>query len=323
MKKILFILLLLTSAFSLAACQYEKNMIVIGEGDWQSNQFYNQVAKFIVEEGYGTEVDIKLVDTPLLVQTLTDGSVDVNIETWAGNIPTYIDDIEKGNYLEVGVNFSDNYQAIYIPRYLAEEYNIEYITDLADHKELFPDPEKTNWNAEHHKAVIFGGPSGWEATNFLVAKFANEEAYPELVANFDFRPLESSALLDATLMEAYRKEEPWVGYGWEPTTIMSLLDMVLLKDQKEFNLEEGTGNLPTSDVTVAVSSQFAEKYPELKEFFSKYHTSAQIASDALAYMADNDLSAQETAVWWLKGNVEIWGTWVPENVKDKVLSALA
>lgn len=322
MKKILFMLLVLISTVGLSACQYDENKIVLGEGDWQSYQFYNQVVKFIVEEGYDVEVDIKLVDTPLLIQTLTDGSVDANVELWAGNVPTYDDDIESGKYIEAGVNFNDNYQGIYIPKYLADEYDIEYITDLADHKELFADPEVTNWDADSDKGVIYGGPSGWAATSFFIAKFANSEVYPELVENFEFRPLESSALLDTTLTSAYNDEEPWAGYNWEPTTIMGLFDMVLLKDDEPFDAEAGTGNLPTNDVTVNISNQFNESYPELTVFFSNFSTSSQVASDALAYMSENELSAEETAKWWLENYVDMWSTWVSVDAKNKILEKL-
>ena len=322
MKKLLLIFTVLLAGLSLAACQYESNTIVIGEGDWQSNQFYNQVAKIIIEEGYGVEVEVMQVDTPLLIASLTDGSIDLNLETWSDNMPTYEADIENGNYQELGLNFNDNYQGIYIPTYLADQYDIEYITDLVDHKALFPDPEVTNWDPATDKAVVYGGPSGWQVTTFLVNKFSNEEVYPELVEHFEFRPLESTALLDATLTDAYNSEEPWAGYNWEPTTIMGLFDMTLLKDQADYDKDSGAGMVPTNDVTVVASNNFVETYPEIVEFLENYRTSAQVASDALAYMAENELSAADTAAWWLENNKDMWTTWVPEDVVSKVEDSL-
>ena len=322
MKKILFMLLIIVSSISLAACQYESDTIVLGEGDWQSNEFYNQVVKFLLEEGYDRDVDIKQMEQSLLTQTLSDGTVDANVETWSGNILTYTKDIADVNYREVGVNFDDNYQGIYIPKYLAEAYNITSITDLIEHKALFPDPEVVNWNENSDKAVIFGGPSGWGATNFLTAKFENEEVYPGLVEHFDFRSLESTSLLNTTLTDAYQNNKAWAGYNWEPTMIMGLYDMVLLEDNEPFNLEAGTGNLPTSPVTVTVSNDFYEAEPELTQFFSKFSTSSKVASDALAYMSEQELSAAETAQWWIKNNVETWGSWVSVEAKDKVLEKL-
>jgi glycine betaine/proline transport system substrate-binding protein len=322
MKKIIVTLMLVIAAVTLGACQYESETIVIGEGDWQSNQFYNQVAKYIMEEGYGYEVDVKLVDTPLLIQSLTDGSIHVNVETWSDNMPTYADDIAAGNYVEVGVNFSDNYQGIYVPKYLSDEHGITEINDLVDNKALFPDPEITNWDPDVHKAVVYGGPSGWNVTTFFATKFENEELYPGLAEHFEFRPLESSALLDASLMDAYESEEGWAGYNWEPTTIMGLLDMVRLEDTIPYDADTGAGNMPTNNVTVVVTGDFEDDYPELADFLSKYNTSAAVASAALAYMAENDMSAAETAEWWLKENVTMWETWVTDDAKADILAAL-
>jgi ABC-type proline/glycine betaine transport system substrate-binding protein len=322
MKKLLLIFTVLLVGVSLAACQYESNTIVIGEGDWQSNQFYNQVAKIIIEEGYGVEVEVMQVDTPLLIASLTDGSIDLNLETWSDNMPTYENDIETGNYQELGLNFNDNFQGIYIPTYLADQYDIEYITDLVDHKALFPDPEVTNWDPATDKAVVYGGPSGWQVTAFLVNKFTNDEVYPELVEHFDFRPLESTALLDATLTDAYNSEEPWAGYNWEPTTIMGLFDMTLLKDQADYDKDTGAGMVPTNDVTVVASNNFVETHPEIAEFLENFRTSAQVASDALAYMAENELSAADTAAWWLANNKDMWTAWVPEDIVTKVEASL-
>ncbi len=322
MKKIFLIVFVLITAISIGACQYESDTIVLGEGDWQSNQFYNQVAKFIMEEGYGYEVDVIQVDTPLLIQSLADGSIHINVETWSDNMPTYAADIEAGNYVEVGVNFSDNYQGIYVPKYLSDQYGITTINDLVDNKALFPDPEVTSWDPEFHKGVVYGGPSGWNVTTFFSTKFENEELYPGLVEHFDFRPLESTALLDASLMDAYDNEEGWAGYNWEPTTIMGLLDMVRLEDDVPYDALTGAGNMPTNNVTIVVTESFVDDYPELVDFLANYNTSAAVASAALAYMAENDMSAAETAEWWLKENVTYWESWVTEDAKADILAAL-
>ena len=39
----------------------------------------------------------------------------------------------------------------------------------------------------------------------------------------------SSAALAATLVGAYKKGEPWVGYYWAPTPILGKYDMVRLE----------------------------------------------------------------------------------------------
>ena len=308
--------------FLLMGCSYQVNIITIGEGDWQSNQFYNQVAKIILEEGYDKEVDIKLLDTPLLIESLKNGSVDLNFETWSLNIPTYDEDVRQGLYTVLGVNFSDNVQGIYVPEYVSEAYGIKTLFDLIDHKELFPDPEITNWNPSQHKAIIFGGPNGWDSTSFYTRKFENHDVYGDLINHFEFRPLESTTLLDTMIIQAFEDETPWVGFNWEPTAIMGRYDMVLLEDDVEFNSSTGTGMLPSGDVTVVSKHGFENDHPDVIDFLKNYQTTSDDASSALAYMFEHSVSAEAAAKWWMTENEEVWKEWVEEDTHQKVMAYL-
>lgn len=319
MKKIFIIFNILISIILLVGCQYKSDIIVIGEGDWQSNQFYNQVAKIILEHGYDKEVELKLLDTPLLIESLKNGSVDLNFETWSNNVPTYQSDIEAGLYQVLGVNFNDNVQGIYVPRYISDVYQIKTLFDLIEHKNLFPDPEITNWNEKQHKGVIYGGPNGWDSTSFYTRKFQNHDVYGSLIEHFEFRPLESTTLLDTMIIQAFEDETPWVGFNWEPTAIMGRFEMVLLEDDYTFNSETGTGMLPSGDVTVVSKREFENEHPDVIDFLKKYQTSSDDTSSALAYMFEYSLSAEATAKWWMLENESTWSSWVDENTYQKVM----
>ncbi len=323
-RRITLPILAITIVFTLAACGGDE--INLAEGDWESNEFHNQVAKLIIEEGYGHSVNITQADTPVITQSMITGDLDVNLEMWSGNIPSYEDDLAEGRYEEVSVNFDDNYQGLYIPEYLLDDYpDLTTIQALVDHKELFPDPEVNNWDPEEDKGVIYGGPSGWAATAFLQNKFENEEDYPELVEHFEFRPLESTATLNSTLMSAYQDEEPWVGYNWEPTWILGQLDLYLLEDEIEFESaddERGRGNLPPQDVTVIITAGFRDRFPDVTDFLSHYETSSAITSEALAYMRDNDATPREAAIYFLTEYEDLWTEWVPEDVENNVKAAI-
>ena len=324
-RRITFPFLAITLVFTLAACSGEDE-IMLAEGNWSSNEFHNQVAKLIIEEGYGETVGITQADTPVITQSMITGDLDVNLEMWSGNVPSYEEDLEAGHYEEIAVNFDDNYQGLYIPSYLQEEYpELTHIQDLPDYKHLFPDTQVTNWDAEEDKGVIYGGPSGWAATAFLQNKFENSEDYPDLVEHFDFRPLESTATLNSTLVSAYDNEEPWVGYNWEPTWILGQLDMVLLQDEIPFESasdERGRGNLPPQDVTVIITDGFRDRFPDVTEFLSNYETSSTITSEALAYMQENDAEPRDAAVYFLNEYQDLWTEWVPEDVASDVLAAI-
>ncbi|MFW5894978.1 MAG: glycine betaine ABC transporter substrate-binding protein [Bacillota bacterium] len=327
-KRTMLVIMTILATATLVACGNGdgNEEIVLAEGDWESIEVHNQIAKLILEEGYGEKVDITSADTPVITQSMISGDMDVNLEMWSGNIPTYEEDLEDGHYEEVSVNFDDNYQGLYIPKYLQEENpGLTSIQDLPDYKELFPDNEVNNWDPEEDKGVIHGGPSGWAATAFLEHKFENEDDYPELVDAFDFRPLESTATLNSTLVTAYEEEEPWVGYNWEPTWILGQYEMVLLEDEIPFESaddEEGKGNLPPQDVTVIITSGFKDQFPDVTEFLSHYETSSAITSDALAYMRDNEVEPVDAAKYFLEEYEDLWTEWVPEDVADNVKAAI-
>lgn len=314
-RRILTTIFVLLTTILLTSCTYDTGKIVIGEGAWESNEFYNYLAKVIIEEGYEKEVEITNVDTPILVESLKLGDIHVNVETWSENMPTYNSDIENGYYEEIATNFNDNEQGVFIPTYLHEEYNIETIQDLVDYKDLF--------DQEDGKAIVYGGTSGWEVTEFLQKKFSNEELYPDLVENFVFKPIDNTAALNATLIRKYEEEKPWVGYNWKPTAVMGRLDMYLLKDEiEEYDTKTGAGNIPTNKVTVVVTKDFEKNHPDVYKFLTNFETESQVASDALAYMEENDMDALEVAKWWLIENVDIWEQWVDESVKEKVLDEI-
>lgn len=311
MKKILTIIGILVLGFAFTGCEQE-DVIVIGEGNWDSNAFHDQVVKIIIEEGYGVTVDVVPADTAIMVAGLKSQDVNLSMEIWSQNVETYPTDIADGEYVEVATNFNDNKQGLYIPAYLQEEYpELQTVEDLKDYAHLFPDPEGGD------QSIIYGGPEGWGATIFLHKKM---EAY-ELDTLYKFKTIDSTDTLNATLASAYAKEEPWVGYNWEPTWVIGLYDMVLL-DDSEYNADDyanGIGAFSTVDVNICVDNEFEEKYPLVFEFLENYQTSSLITSQALAYMQENSVEADETAVWFLQENEDLWKEWVTEEAYQNII----
>ncbi len=323
LKKFFLLTMVLIVGFAAAACQYESNTIVIAEGDWDSNRFYNDVVKFILEEGYGEEVEITEIGTEGMNLGMRDGSIDLNVETWSENMTSYQEDIEAGYYTELGINFDDNYQGLYIPQFIKDANpGLVSVDDLVDYKALFPDPEITNWDPDTDKAVVYGGPSSWAITKFFIEKFENSDVYPELVANFEFRPLESTATLNTTIVSAFDNQEAWVGYYWEPTDIMGLYDMYLLEDNHDYVPETGVGFVPTNNVTIIATAGFEDEYPEATAFLSKMSTSSAVVNAVLAYMVENDLDTEAAAIWWLDNNEDMWSAWVTDDAQTKIRAAL-
>lgn len=318
-KKLIMIIMSVLLIISLTACATKEKKIVIGEGDWDSNTFHDQIVKIIIEEGYGVEVDIVTADTSVMVSGLKTKDIDAVLELWSDNVLTYKDDIANKEYVELAVNYDDNMQGLYVPTYLIEGEDalapdLKSVKDLNKYADLFPDPE------EPGKGIIYGGPEGWSATLMLHNKM---EVYG-LSDNFNFKTIDSNATLSATLAGAYEKGEPWVGYNWEPTWIMGLYDMTLLTDSSYSveDFEKGIGSFPAVSVTVCVNNEFQEKYPELTKFLSHYTTSSELTSQGLAYMQTEGVEADVAARWFLKENEELWKNMVSEEAYNKVKKAI-
>lgn len=318
-RKITLVLMSALLILSLGACANEPDKIVIGEGDWDSNAFHDQVAKVIIEEGYGVETNIIIADTAVMIAGFKNKSIDLVLELWADNVPTYADDIANGSYVKLSTNFDDNYQGLYVPAYLVEGDdallpNLKSVQDLPDYVEYFPNPENPN------EGIIYGGPEGWAATEFLHNKMS---AYG-LDEHYNFKTIDSGATLNATLASAYAKGEPWLGYSWEPTWVMGLFDMVLLEDTP-YSADDfaiGHGAFPSVDVQVASTPEFVNDYPEITEFLRQYTTSSDITSEGLAYMQENEVEADVAAKWFLKEKQDIWSNWVSEEAYEKILASL-
>lgn len=314
MKKFLAIFIAFFIGITLSGCE-QADVITIGEGNWDSNAFHDQVAKIIIEEGYGIDVSIVPADTSIMISGLKSDDVNLSMELWSENVETYTDDIKNGEYVEITTNFDDNAQGLYIPKYLQDEYpDLVSVKDLLKYPELFPNPEGGDLG------IIYGGPEGWGATAHLHSKMV-EYGLDEA---FTFKTIDSSATLNATLVSAYKQEEPWVGYNWEPTWTLGVYEMVLLEDS-EYSAEDfanGIGSFSSVNVNIVVNNDFETKYPEVFTFLGNYNTTSAITSEALAYMQENEVEADEAAKWFLLENTDLWESWVTADAYSKIIDAI-
>ncbi len=313
-KKLTLIAVAILAVVTMSACE-EADEIVFGQGDWDSNAFHDEVARFIIENGFGISTRSITSDTAVTIQALRSGDIDVSMEIWSDNIPSYQDDLAAGEYNFLSVNFDDNAQGLYIPRFVYEANpGLRSVQDLPDYVHLFPHPEIDDMG------IIYGGPEGWAATAFLQLKM---EEYG-LDEYFEFRTIDSNAILSATISDAFRNEEPWVGYNWEPTWVMGIYDLVLLEDS-EFSTEDfeiGVGAFPSVSVDVVVTPDFEDRFPEVYAFLSQYETSSDLTSEALGYMIDNEVEADAAALWFLDNHRDMWTAWLSDDVAQLVLDAL-
>lgn len=285
--------------------------IIFADVGWDSIKLNNALAGLVAEKAYGYTWKEIPGSTPIIHEALLKGEVDVAMEEWSNNIASYSKDLEDGRFTELGVNFDDNHQGFYIPRYVADANpGLKNVRDLADYPSLFPDTE------EEGKAIIYGGIPGWAITNIMEKKV---EAYG-LTPTYNYVVPGSNASLDSTITRALDRKENIVTYYWEPTWLMGKYDFVLLEDSPfdELTFKDGIGSCPSVKVTIACSNAFLKENAEFCTFLSRYHLSSSLISDALAFMEANDATHGEGARWLLETHPELLDEWLPEEKAEKM-----
>ncbi len=316
-----------------------KDTIVLADGDWDSINLHNQIAKFIIENGYGYPVELSSGKKDLLAIALAKNDIDIYMEYWASDywisnyrISEYISKLytksmQSGNMLEVSVNFYDeSREGLYVPTYMikgdpargipALTPNLKTVFDLPQYAGLFPDPRHPE------KGLITGAVKGWTAEQKLLEKKLKGYGAEN---SFNLLEFDSNQAMENTIIEALEAGKPWVGYGWSPTYITGKYDLTLLEEPPyNENTWKNTGlcDLPSIKVAVIVNKNLKKTAPDLVDFLRHYKTSVDITNQALVDMRDHHLTAEEEAKKFLRENPTLWTSWVPAEVAGKVKAAL-
>ncbi len=328
--------LLAGSAFAAADCEGLDRPVVLAGLDWDSNSFHNGVAGFILENGYGCEIEAIPGSTIPLMNGMIRGDIDITMEMWIPNVREAWEKAEAdGDVAEVGVSYPDAKQAWYVPKYLvegdgAEAPDLKAVSDLPKYASLFSDPEDPD------KGRFYNCILGWGCEVMNTKKLI---AYDLLESFTNFRPGTGGAL-SAAIESAILRKRPIVFYYWSPTWVMGKIgDEVVQLEEPPFDeaaweqlsamaqedVKPGTPatQWPLTKVSIAVNTEFQKEAPQIIEFLGKYGFVAATVSKALAYMQDNSASADDAAIDWLQNNEETWSAWVPQDVADRVKTALA
>lgn len=133
------------------AAQADCGDVTITEMNWASSAVVTAVASFLLEQGYGCNVQKVPSSTVTAITSMTEtGEPDILTEVWANGTPAYPGLLEEGKLIELTDVLSDGgFEAWWIPVYLAES-----------------NPELTTLEGIMANPAAVGGkfhdcPSGW------------------------------------------------------------------------------------------------------------------------------------------------------------------
>lgn len=302
----------------------KKTAITFADVGWDSILFHNAVAGTVAEAVFGYEWSEVSGSTPITHEAVKKGEIDVHMEVWSDNLPDYAGDIENGALKELSVNFDDNIQGFYVPRYVIEgdaqrgieaaAPELKTVADLKDYAHLFEDPEDPS------KGIIYGGIAGWEVTEIMHKKYLHYG----LDENYNYLEPGTDAATNAVLVSAYDKGEPIVAYYWSPTWLLGKYDFVLLEDEPydESAYFEGKCACPSVRVTICVSNDFYAADPEFCKFLSSYKTSSALTNEGLAYIEETGASHKDAAKWFLKEHRDMVESWLTTQQAETLYAAI-
>ena len=315
-----------------------KREIVFGGLNWDSALVQNGVARYVVEHGYGHETSQIEGATVPLFQGLRKGDVDITMEIWLPNQNVVWNEaVKAGEVIPVGKSLEDNWQSTFlIPAYVQEANpGLVSVEDLKkdEFKALFAEPDSGG------KAVLYGCIAGWACRGVQEGTEAGPgqlEAYG-LSDHVELRDPGTAGALAAAIEGAFKKEEAILFYYWGPTKPMMDLgypDKVI--DLEQPDPSECPNNdpvhgcaFPPAEIMIAMNTGLVDDAPYLIKFFNNWDWSAENQLSADAWYGENsenyktsEEAFEATAVYYLS-NHEAWKSWVPADVLEKVLAALA
>lgn len=308
---------------SYAAC----GKLSIGEMNWNSARVVSNIEKFILQVGYGCEVEIIQTSTvPAITSQIEKGTPEILSELWVNSVrEPYEKGVKEGRIVKAGNVLSDGgLEAWWIPKYFADKHpDIKTIEDIKKNWKLFEDPEQPG------KGRFYNCPAGWGC------RIVNDNLFKayglgDKFVNFDPGSADG---LKGSIAKAYQQKAPWLGYYWAPTAILGRYPMVQVKlnpydakghacNAKKDCDKPYAGSYPPPQVLSTTTKEFKEKNPEVFTFISKISISNDTMNSVLAWGEKNQGKGAEMAGYFMKKHKDLWSKWLPADVAKKVEAAL-
>ena len=292
----------LTAGFANAAMAEECGSLTMAEMDWASAEFMANVDKIVLEAGYGCEVELIPGATTTTFASMNEkGQPDVAGELWINAVRDPLAAaMAEGRLHSVNGGPIDGLgEGWWVdPKFAADHPEITTVEQLLEHPEFFPYAEDESLGA------FMGCPAGW-----------------------------GCQLSNASLFRAFDMEEK----GWtlvDPgSAALGRYPMVAV-DMGPYDAEihacnqtvdcatPAKSSYPAAPVLTVVTSDFAERNPEVFDLVSKISFTSLELSQLLAWQADNGASSEEAAVYYLMGNKDNVMSWVSEDAAAKLSAIL-
>lgn len=249
--------------------------------NWAEGVAYTHLAKVVLEDKLGYEVEITAADVGPAYVAVAQGDKDAFMETWLPVLHKDYIDKYRDSVIDLGHVYENTQSGLVVPTYVA----IDKISELNDHADKF-DGKITGIDA---------GAGIMKTTAQVIDEYGLSM---ELMSS-------SGPAMAAALQEAVANEEWIVVTGWRPHWMFGRWDLKFL-EQDEDKTIWGTGN-----IHIMGRKDLREDKPELAAFLSNmYLTDPQLA-DLMLKIKESDQDIEAVARAWMAENADVVSAWIP------------
>lgn len=294
--------------------------VTITQMDWASANVVTSVSKFLMEQGYGCTVTTVPSSTPTALTSVAEtGTPDILTELWVNTAPAYAELVAEGKLVELADVLSDGgVEGWWVPKYV-----VDANPEAATLDGILANPDLVGRRFDNC-------PDGW------ACRTINDNM--NTVIDMEGKGIEifnhgSGETLATAIASAYADKKPWFGFYWAPTAILGKYPMVLVEtaaydaDLHSCNsskdcAQPGLSAYPGAAVKTAVTTGFQQREPEIADLMSNISFTNDQMNGVLAWMEDNNASAEEGAVYFLTNNKQQWGGWLSDHAREKLSAIL-
>ncbi|HHE41837.1 MAG TPA: ABC transporter substrate-binding protein [Dehalococcoidia bacterium] len=302
--------------------------ITFTDPGWDTATFMAYFEAFIIEHGYGYNVEIESTTNVVGLKCIELGEIDVHPEVAPMSLQEPLDAlVETGRGVVIGPCYGPQVQGWYVPTFMIEgdasrgiepmTPDLESVFDMPEYWQLFRDP------ADPEKGVFYSCIPGWQCQETNAHKmiaYGLDEYYNIVTPGSDIA-------LATSMIAAIEKGEPWFGYYWEPTWVLAQVDVTRLEeppyDEDLWNPENHYACAYPDEYPVIVgAASLQERAPDVWEFLERVDVPVEVLNTMLLYLQESGNQSSEITDWFLTRYEDVWTEWVSDEVADNVRAAM-
>lgn len=260
----------------------EKGTVKIGYVNWAEGIAMTNLAKVVLEDKMGYNVEMKQGEPGMIFTSLSTGDMDAFLDGWLPVTHKDYMDKYKDSIENLGTNFEDARIGLVVPSYV----DINSIEELNDMKDEFD-------------GKIIGIDPGAGIMK------ASNEALKEYDLNLEL--LEGSgATMTAMLKKAIDNKTPIVVTGWKPHWMFSKWDLKFLDDPKSVYGD-------VENIYTLTRLDFKKDMPEVAEFFENFKMDDKELGSLMDDIENKEGNEEDIAREWMKNNEDLVNSWIPKK----------